>query len=138
MVTALLIDSSIWIAYLRRSDAVQSAVVDAIDNGAVRMCEPIALELLSGLQPTALEKVERLVDAIPGLALLPDADFRSAARIMRRVRRNGHTVRSSMDALIAAVAIRHDVTLVHDDIDFERIAAVTALRQERWPRTVAS
>lgn len=40
----------------------------------------------------------------------------------------GKTVRSLVDCLIAAVAIRHDVAVVHRDVDYEVIAAVTSLR----------
>jgi predicted nucleic acid-binding protein len=49
-------------------------------------------------------------------------DFELAAEIYRRVRRSGHTPRSSADCLIAAVCIRANVPLLHDDIDFDRIA----------------
>jgi predicted nucleic acid-binding protein len=35
------------------------------------------------------------------------------------------------DLLIAAVAVRHDVTIVHDDADYEVIAKITGQRT-RW------
>jgi predicted nucleic acid-binding protein len=41
-------------------------------------------------------------------------------------------VRSLLDCLIAAIAIRHDATLVHRDRDFDTLAAVSPLRAERW------
>jgi predicted nucleic acid-binding protein len=56
-------------------------------------------------------------------------DFRAAAEIHRAVRRTGRTIRSSVDCLIAAIALRHDVELLHKDVDFEVIAEVTELKQ---------
>jgi hypothetical protein len=51
-----------------------------------------------------------------------------AARIFFDCRRAGLTVRSSVDCLIAAMALEHDGLLLHDDRDFEAIAQVRPLR----------
>jgi predicted nucleic acid-binding protein len=40
-------------------------------------------------------------------------------------RRAGKTPRSSNDCLIARIAVEHSLLLLHDDRDFETIAAVT-------------
>lgn len=49
---------------------------------------------------------------------------------MRGNLRAGEPVRSGMDCLIAAVAIRDDATLLHADRDFDVIARHTELRIE--------
>ena len=90
----------------------------------------IAMELLLG--PTdelAVRRIERLVDSVTSLAVVPELDFAAAAALFRAVRRLGHTPRSSLDCLIAAIAIRHDAELLHQDADFEAIAEVSDLRQ---------
>lgn len=51
-----------------------------------------------------------------------------AAAIYRELRRRGITIRSMVDALIAAVAIRIDVPVLHRDRDFGAIAQHSALR----------
>jgi predicted nucleic acid-binding protein len=51
-----------------------------------------------------------------------------AVLIYRQARRAGLTIRSSVDCLIAASALRHGLTIVHCDRDFEAIARVTGLR----------
>ena len=43
---------------------------------------------------------------------------------------------SIIDCLIAAIALRHDVTLVHKDRDFEVLARVTPLRQHSYRAAV--
>jgi predicted nucleic acid-binding protein len=54
-----------------------------------------------------------------------------AARIFFDCRRRGLTVRSSVDCLIAALAIERRDILLHDDDDFEAIAKVRPLRTLR-------
>lgn len=137
--TAVLPDTSVWVRHLRGDGAVTEKITILAARHSVFTCEPIAMELLEGARPRDMREVEALVDAFPQLGVDPHLDFRNAAGIVRAVRARGHTVRSSMDALIAAIALRHpEVTLVHDDVGFERIAEVAPLRHERWPRTAAS
>ena len=94
--------------------------------------EPISLELLAGATDRSLPQLERLVEGLAVLDVDPHIDFRTAAALSRASRARGRTVRSLMDCLIAAVAIRHDAVLVHRDRDFEALAAVSSLREERW------
>ena len=54
----------------------------------------------------------------------PIESYGEAARMYLDCRRAGITVRSSADCLIARVAIEHDLMLLHDDRDFERMAEV--------------
>jgi predicted nucleic acid-binding protein len=56
------------------------------------------------------------------------ADHEAAAGLYRRCRVGGETVRKLEDCLIAAVALRHDATLLHHDHDFEVIARHAPLR----------
>ena len=52
----------------------------------------------------------------------------SAADICRQGKRRGITIRSSVDCLIAAIAIEHGTTVWHRDRDFAAIAAYTPLQ----------
>lgn len=98
------------------------------DTGSVVMCEPIAMEILSGAASDVVyEKFERLINGLPSLVLDESVDFRSAATIYRSARRQGMTIRSINDCVIAAVAIRHGAELVHRDADFDVIASFTQL-----------
>ena len=57
--------------------------------------------------------------------------WRDAARIFFELRRRGRTIRSPVDCCIAQLALEHDALLVHRDHDFETIADIRALRQQR-------
>lgn len=59
---------------------------------------------------------------------LPQRVFERAVSLHRQARRVGVTIRSSVDCLIAASALDHDLTVVHCDRDFAAIATVTGLR----------
>jgi predicted nucleic acid-binding protein len=133
-VTAYLVESSVWVRHLRgASDALSDRLVRLREEEVFVTTEPIAMELLAGASRQGTATVERLLDSMPTLAVDPHVDFRAAARIYRDARAHGQTIRSMIDCLIAAIALRHqDVIVVHDDVDFERIARVTDLRHEHW------
>jgi predicted nucleic acid-binding protein len=57
--------------------------------------------------------------------------FLEAANLYRLGRASGHTIRSSVDCLIAACALRHDLEVVHRDRDFDAIARISGLRERR-------
>jgi len=60
-----------------------------------------------------------------------DADvFLEAAGLYRAARRAGLTVRSGVDCLIAACALRHDATVLHQDRDFDALARVSPLKAQ--------
>ena len=50
------------------------------------------------------------------------ADYLEAANIYRSLRKRGLTIRSPVDCLIAALAIKHKVSLLHKDSDFALIS----------------
>ena len=52
-----------------------------------------------------------------------------AVDLYRRARRVGQTIRSSVDCLIAACALRHDLEVVHRDRDFPAFARISSLRE---------
>jgi predicted nucleic acid-binding protein len=54
--------------------------------------------------------------------------FIEAVAVYRAAGRAGITARSSVDCLIAACAIRHDLEVLHRDRDFPALARVSNLR----------
>ena len=52
-----------------------------------------------------------------------------AVALYRMARRGGFTVRSSIDCLIAACALRNDLEVLHRDRDFAAIGRVSQLRE---------
>ena len=127
----ILIDTSAWIEYFRGTGSAAAVEVRRLlseEADQVAMCEPVAMEILSGVNDDDTHaKLERLVNGLPSLNIDSSIDFRTAAQIYRGARRAGRTIRSINDCLIAAVAIRHDVRIIHQDNNFDVIAAMTGL-----------
>lgn len=126
----VLVDTSVWIEYLRGAKGpVRDAFVRLLEDGEVGTTDAVVLEVLVG--PTDEDAADRLGDLLARGTLLHQespVDTESAAAIYRVCRRHGFTPRSSLDCVIAAVAIRHDVPVLHRDRDFDMIARHAPLR----------
>jgi predicted nucleic acid-binding protein len=88
------------------------------------------MEVLAGARDEShLSDLRRLLARASHLPTDPD-DYERAAALYRICRRQGETVRRLIDCLIAAVAIRHDVVVLHADGDFDVLARHTGLRTD--------
>lgn len=130
MARPVLVDSSAWVEYLRETGSAVDVRLTAWlgDRRRLAVTEPIVLEVLMGAQSEA--HADRLRKLLVSLDLHPLEGLRDAeraAQIYRGCRRAGHTVRSSVDCLIAAVALRADLPVLALDRDFEAIAEETGL-----------
>jgi predicted nucleic acid-binding protein len=127
----VLVDTSAWIEFLRKtSSATHLGLKDRIQRGeAVAVTDPVVLELLAGASNA--KELHVLQGFIYGCELIPVfglTDYENASSIYRQCRANGKTLRNLLDCLIAAVAIREDVPLLHNDQDFDFIAEHTPLK----------
>lgn len=133
---SLLVDTSVWISFLRDRDGQAGSHFQELvrrQPGDIIGCPPVRMELAVDPDDLRRHRVLSRYDGFDSAGVVAD-DFDTAANIYRSVRRVGHTVRSSIDCLIAAVALRAGATLVHNDIDFDRIAqVVTPLTVLRLP-----
>ncbi len=58
----------------------------------------------------------------------PITSYGKAAMIYFSCRKQGITIRSTIDCLIAQIALEHDVYLLHNDKDFTQMAQVIGLK----------
>lgn len=129
----LLIDTSVWISVFRdRTNTAQATLSDLTGGQDYTLPRFTQLELLQGSRNE--QEWSLLEDYLAGQIYLDmtSDDWRNAARIFYDLRRQGLTVRSTIDCCIAQIAIAHQATLVHNDRDFETIAQVRSLRQIRF------
>ncbi|MGK2879068.1 MAG: type II toxin-antitoxin system VapC family toxin [Solirubrobacterales bacterium] len=126
-----LVDTSVWVDYFRYSGPPKShrlAELIATDE-SVAVTEPVAMELLAGVRdPDRRGKLRKLLVRFDHLAFESTIDFAEAASIYRQCRASGFTPQNHVDCMIAAVAMRNDVQVLANDVDFERIAHVTGLK----------
>jgi predicted nucleic acid-binding protein len=124
----VLIDTSAWIEFLRNTGSPACNQVESLLAGEPFVCEPVTMEILAGARDEVhLAELRRLLARCVTLQTT-SGDYEFAAAVYRECRRNGRTPRKITDCLIAAVAIRHDVALLHHDRDFESLSQHSALR----------
>ncbi len=127
----ILVDTSVWIDLFRGIPSVHRRKLHRLIEGEEDLClTAIHLtEILQGIQSDAeFERIKRYLLAFPIFNATELETTIHAAKIYRTCRRGGNTVRKTVDCIIAAVAIEHDLILFHNDRDFEKIAACTSLR----------
>lgn len=127
----IVVDTSVWIEFFRDTGVWQVDHLARLiaDDEPVVLTDVILTELLQGVRDNRQAgRLERRLAAFDVLRLEQPDDFRQAAALYRRARRSGHTIRRTLDCLIASVCIREDAALLHADADFDRLAACTALR----------
>ena len=134
-----LVDTSVWIAVFRRGSQVRFDSVAEFDE--LVTCLPVIQEVLQGFRDEAAFRVAReAMSALPIVeSPLRASVFNEAIDLYRRAHRAAVTVRSGVDCLIAACALRHDLTVLHQDRDYGALAKVSALRvkeirRQSWSR----
>jgi predicted nucleic acid-binding protein len=124
----ILADTSAWVEYLRATGSPANIALRGLLEDKLAITEPVAMEVLAGGRDD--HHLERLRRILGRAQLIPcsGADYLDAAAIYRRCRQQGDTVRSLINCLIAAVAIREDLPVLHNDSDYDVLARHTSLR----------
>jgi len=130
----ILVDTSAWVEYDRATgSSVDSRLSDLIETeGPIAVTEPILMEVQAGARDDRRQELLRRLllrfDLIPFDSV---ADFEGAALIYRRCRAAGITPRGLLDCMIASVAWRTRSTLLAQDADLDRVAAVMGIALDR-------
>lgn len=129
---SLFVDTSVWSLALRRDRPADApavrALMRAIEAGETLLTTGLVLqELLQGFSgPKARAQILDRFSAVP--LLVPDRDDHIAAAALRNVCRRAGVQVGTIDALLAQLCIRHDLTMLSTDGDFRRIAGHSALK----------
>ena len=124
----ILVDTSVWVEVFRARRPLDLERV--LDFDEVVTCLPVIQEVLQGFrEEQAYRRAREAMFSLPIVESPLGKDvFSDAVDLYRNARRTGRTVRSSVDCLIAACAIRHDLEVLHRNRDYAAIAEVSALR----------
>ncbi|MBM4252025.1 MAG: PIN domain nuclease [Deltaproteobacteria bacterium] len=127
-----LVDTSIWINLFSKKPRFHLEVEQLFQ---LAVAPPIVQELIQGL-PTgsSYEQMRSSILALPCSPAVVTIDhYLKAADIYRAGRRRGLTIRSSVDCLIAALALEEKLPVWHLDRDFSAIASFTDLHVTEYP-----
>ena len=120
----ILVDTSIWIQLFKKSFKRNQLTV-SLEEFVI--CPPIIQEILQGTSLNTQEIELNLLafNRVADPVLMED--YLNAAHLYRLGRKKGYTIRSSMDCLIAAIAIKNNLPIWHHDRDFKMISNYSAL-----------
>jgi predicted nucleic acid-binding protein len=106
----------------------------AVEDGRIAVCDMVVMELLWSARDGAdFGAIETALGACPWVRV-EQGDWDEARRVFRNLAVRGplhHRQVKIPDLLIAAVAARSGLTVVHYDADYEVIAGVTG-QAARW------
>jgi len=123
-----LVDTSVWINYMRdEANEVTMRLADIEERAyPFGITGVIHQEVLQGAASRA--KFDYLEEFMRSQTFYhpqdPVESYTEAARMYFDCHRAGITIRSSIDCLIARVAIEHGLMLLHDDRGFEKIVEI--------------
>ncbi len=125
----VLVDTSVWIETFRARAPMR--LESLVDFGDVVTCLPVIQEVLQGFRnEQAFRLARNSMRALPIVeSPLSLGVVEEAVGLYRTARRQGLTLRSSVDCLIAACALRHGLTVLHRDRDYPTLAKISALQQ---------
>ena len=131
MATLILADTSAWVDHLRGRRTSAARRLAALLDGGLATTDVVVMEVLAGARDGAhLTTLRRLLQRCE-LVATDVADYESASAIWRACRRGGDTPRSLLDCLVAAVAVRADLPVLHSDRDYDAIARHVPLTVDR-------
>jgi hypothetical protein len=116
----ILVDSSVWIDFLRGNTATATRLAKAAENERLAVSGYILHEVLRGCRTQAqFDRYQREMQLWERVAEA-EADFVRSAQLYAKLRWSGVTVPAS-DCLIAATALRLNWPLFTEDADFTHI-----------------
>ncbi|MHB8845901.1 MAG: type II toxin-antitoxin system VapC family toxin [Nitrospirota bacterium] len=127
----VLIDTSAFIEFLNRTGSredrlIENLLVNDEDVGFPRLA---LTEILQGIRNDEKhDEVKKSLLTFPAFSLKNSESYLAAAELYRACRKKGLTVRSTIDLLIAQIAIEQHAELLHRDADFDAIARISRLK----------
>jgi predicted nucleic acid-binding protein len=132
----ILVDSSVWIDFFRDGrDAQSNTLAQCLGDSSmeVGMADLVLFEVMRGFREGRLmREAQALMSALPQVEIGGTEHVLKAAERYRQLRKQGRTVRSPIDVLLASYCMTHGHTLLHRDADFESLKTLGGL--DTWPQ----
>ena len=123
-------DTSVWIDYFRGVTAPHTDLLDrALSESRIIIGDLILAELLQGFSSEReFQIAKQLMDGLEYRDFVGRDMAMAAAQNYRALRRQGVTVRKTIDVLIATFCIENGFGLIHNDRDFDPMEQLLGLR----------
>jgi len=128
----ILVDTSVLIDFFKGTENAGTHKFAAVLGQQIPfgICSLIYQEVLQGAKSDQeYERLKTYLSSQRFYALRhPLESYAAAARIYMDCRKRGVTIRSTIDCLIVQTALENDLSLLHNDSDFDAIARVLPLK----------
>ena len=127
----IVVDTTVWIDFFRRTETREDRHLHQLilNDRAIALTDLIYCEILQGIrEDTQYVRTRKMLQRYPILRMGGLDMIEKGAKIYRTCRRQGVTVRKTIDCLIASVCLTHNLALFHNDSDFDLIARHTPLQ----------
>ncbi|MBI4161050.1 MAG: PIN domain-containing protein [Acidobacteria bacterium] len=128
----ILVDTSVWVAALRRRRAEAAELGHLFDEDAVLLAAPVRIEILSGASRRDRGRLRRLLSAFP-VAYPDQGTWERIDRWLDVAGEAGERF-GFADLLIGALAAERDAPVWSFDSDFARLARLGLIRLHRAGR----
>ena len=117
----VIVDTTVWVDYFQGVENPETEWLNTeIDRQRLGLTDIILCEVLQGVRDDVVAReVERRLLNLEVFDTGGVAVAREAARNYRALRSRGHTVRKTIDCLIATFCLRGQHSLLHRDRDFD-------------------
>jgi predicted nucleic acid-binding protein len=117
----VIVDTTVWVDYFQGIGNPETDWLDAeLDRQRLGLTDIILCEVLQGLRNDVVAKeVEQSLLQLEVFETGGVGLAREAAHNYRALRSRGHTVRKTIDCLIATFCLRGQHSLIHRDRDFD-------------------
>jgi predicted nucleic acid-binding protein len=132
----IVVDTTIWIDFLgARGTAFDRHLTELVEEDApIALIDIVYCEVLQGIRnDDVYQRTRASLLAHPIVRPRGLQTFETAANLYRSARRQGFTIRRSVDCLIAATCLENDAEIYHNDRDFDTLARVSSLMIYRQP-----
>jgi hypothetical protein len=117
----VLADTSIWIDYFRAVDSPQTdRFNELLDNERIATGDLIITELMQGFRTKSqLLVAHQIISRLEYFDLAGKKIAFKAAENYRFLRKEGITIRKTIDIIIGTFCIENQIALIHNDRDFD-------------------
>lgn len=117
----VIVDTTVWVDYFRGvANPSTDWVHEELERQRLGLTDLILCKVLQGVRDdVAAKAVERELRKLQVFDMCGVELARDAARNYRTLRSRGHTVRKTIDCVVATFCIREQYSLIHRDKDYD-------------------
>ena len=125
----VIVDTTVWVDYLRGAQNPETDWLNVeLDHRRLGLTDLILCEVLQGIRDdVSFSRVQRELRKFEVFETGGVELAVATARNFRKLRQRGHTVRKTIDCLIATFCLREGHSLLHRDRDFDPFELVLGL-----------